>query len=104
MTTFPFAIITPDGEIFRGDVESIVAPGQLGSLGVLARHAPMITALTKGILKIKDKAGERFFMLDSGVLEVDIQGNTVALIDTAMTCASADEAKRRLASANQRID
>ncbi|UCC81354.1 MAG: ATP synthase F1 subunit epsilon [Candidatus Zixiibacteriota bacterium] len=70
------------------DVRSIVAPGSEGYLGVLSNHAPLITALTPGILSIVDGEGrESFYALSGGFLEVS--GNIATVL--ADTIESADE-------------
>ena len=55
MNTFDLSIISPDGQIYDGKVESVSAPGVLGSFGVLANHAQMVAALQSGVIKVKDK-------------------------------------------------
>jgi F-type H+-transporting ATPase subunit epsilon len=46
-------VITPDQVLFRGNVSHVVLPGLDGSFGVLSNHAPMISALTKGEMKVE---------------------------------------------------
>ena len=83
MTEFKLSILTPEGQIFQGPVESVIAPGQEGWLGVLAQHAPMIVALKPGLLKIKSQSQEKMFTIQSGVLEVDSTHSAVVLVDQA---------------------
>lgn len=64
-------IITPDKELFSGNGSSVIVPGIDGSLGILENHAPLITALKKGQVKIIDAEGaERHFDINGGVAEV----------------------------------
>ena len=93
MATFPFSLITPEGKLFQGEVESVIAPGALGSFGVLVRHAPIISALKQGVLQIKTPERELFFAIDSGVFEMNKEGHAVAIIDIAVPSQSYQEAK-----------
>jgi F-type H+-transporting ATPase subunit epsilon len=64
-------IITPDKKIFEGEVTSAQFPGSNGSFEVLNNHAPIISSLDKGALKVKKTNGEQVtFQVDGGVVEV----------------------------------
>lgn len=63
-------IITPDREVFSGEVEATTLPGSNGSFQVLKGHAPMISSLSKGSLKYKNAEGETKIKVDGGVVEV----------------------------------
>lgn len=64
-------IITPDTNLYSGEVTSVVLPGVDGELGILNNHAPLITTLKKGIVKIKTNSGsEENFETNGGVVEV----------------------------------
>lgn len=64
-------IITPDATFFTGEVRSITVPGIKGAFQVLVDHAPIISTLGTGPVKIVDLEGkERFFNIDGGVIEV----------------------------------
>ena len=64
-------IITPDESLYSGDATSVTVPGIDGSLGILERHAPLISALKKGQVKVTDNTGkETTFDIDGGVAEV----------------------------------
>ena len=64
-------IITPDTELFSGEVTSIVLPGIDGDLGVLNNHAPLITALREGKISIIKESGENeSFETKGGIVEV----------------------------------
>ena len=63
-------IITPDTNLYSGDATSIVAPGIDGSLGILENHAPIITTLAKGTVKVTEANGKDLtFDVNGGVLE-----------------------------------
>ncbi|HOJ62184.1 MAG TPA: ATP synthase F1 subunit epsilon [bacterium] len=69
--TFPLRIITHEETVFDGEIESLIAPGALGSLGILARHAPLLTTLTEGKIAIRDAQGRsHLFRVQGGILEV----------------------------------
>ena len=64
-------IITPDKKIFEDEVSSVVLPGIDGSFGILKQHAPMISALKKGKVKVVDMSSARHkFEINGGVVEV----------------------------------
>lgn len=64
-------IITPDQNIFKGEVKFVSVPGIDGSLGILDNHAPLITTLTAGdILLRKEDNSEENIEVKGGVLEV----------------------------------
>ena len=64
-------IITPDKSLFKGEAQAVTVPGIDGSLGILERHAPLISALKTGKVKVTDSAGkETVFEIDGGVAEV----------------------------------
>jgi F-type H+-transporting ATPase subunit epsilon len=64
-------IITPDKRIFEDEINSVVLPGIDGFFGILKDHAPMISALKKGVVKITDKnSALHVFEIEGGVVEV----------------------------------
>lgn len=63
-------IVTPDKQVFSGEVESVVFPGISGSFGVLRNHAPMICTLQEGAIVITDAKGKKNFDILGGVVEV----------------------------------
>ncbi|MDX1284169.1 MAG: ATP synthase F1 subunit epsilon [Draconibacterium sp.] len=63
-------IITPDKKIFEGEVNSVQLPGSKGGFEILKNHAPIISTLEKGVIKIKDaNNNEKLFEVDGGVVE-----------------------------------
>ena len=74
MPSFHLQIISPQRVEFDGDVESLVAPGEDGYLGVLASHAPLLTTLKDGSLTFRTHGGagaqERYRVSGGGFLEV----------------------------------
>lgn len=64
-------ILTPEKKFFEAEITSLVAPSELGYLGVLANHAPLLTTLTKGKIIIRDKNEHTTtFQVNGGFLEV----------------------------------
>ena len=76
-------IITPDKKIFEGEVSLIQVPGSKGAFEILKNHAPIISTLDKGVIKIKDKAGnEQLFEVDGGVIE-NKANKIIVLVESA---------------------
>ncbi len=63
-------IITPDNSLFSGEATAVTVPGIDGSLGILEHHAPLISALKKGAVKVTTSNGETSFDIKGGVAEV----------------------------------
>lgn len=64
-------IITPEKKIFSGDIKLVQVPGTKGQFEVLRNHAPVISTLTKGKIKVVAPEGEKtFFDIQGGVIEV----------------------------------
>ena len=96
MRSYLFKLITPEGKIFDGEVESISAPGTQGTFGVLFHHAPLISTLKKGVLSIKQNNNEIFFALRSGILETTPKEGTVILADKATSASSKEDALEKI--------
>jgi F-type H+-transporting ATPase subunit epsilon len=63
-------IISPDKRIFEGEATSVTVPGTEGSLGILNNHAPLISTLKEGKVKVKNNNTEESFDIKGGVIEV----------------------------------
>jgi len=63
-------VISPEQAVFDGEAESVVAPAYDGLVGILPRHAPFMTLLGKGILKVRSGGAENRFQVDGGFLQV----------------------------------
>ncbi|MEW6239138.1 MAG: ATP synthase F1 subunit epsilon [Candidatus Omnitrophota bacterium] len=69
--TYPLQIVTHEETVYSGEVESLIAPGALGYLGILAHHAPLLTPLTEGTITIRDAQEEtKTYWVKGGILEV----------------------------------
>lgn len=63
-------IISQDRTVFSGDVDIVVLPGEGGEMGVLPHHAPVLTALKYGVIKVRAQQREEIFAVAGGVAEV----------------------------------
>ncbi len=92
-------IVSAEQSIFSGRVEMLIAAGSLGDLGIAPGHAPLLTALIPGPVRlIKDGGEEEVFYVSGGFLEV--QRNVVTLLaDTALRADDVDEAAAQEAMA-----
>lgn len=81
--SFRLTVLTPEMPIYEGDVVSVIAPGEIGYLGILANHAPLITNIIPGKLIYRDKAGVTSVMsLGAGFLEV-LKNQVIVLVSFA---------------------
>ena len=69
-------IITPDKKLYSGDVKSVSLPGTDGSLGILNRHAPIISSLKKGTVKVTDA--------NNAVTSFEIKGGVAEMLNNKM--------------------
>jgi F-type H+-transporting ATPase subunit epsilon len=85
-------IVSAEGELFSGDATEVTAPASQGDLGILPRHAPLLTLLKPGEVRVRTPDGEdHHFFVGGGALEVQPTRVTV-LADTAMRARDIDEA------------
>ncbi|HOZ04904.1 MAG TPA: F0F1 ATP synthase subunit epsilon [Arenimonas sp.] len=90
-------IVSAENEIFHGDVQMVVVTGEMGELGIAPRHAPLITRLKPGYVRVTLANGEQQeFYISGGILEVQPQVVSV-LSDTAIRASDLDEAKAKSA-------
>ena len=84
MATIKCDIVSAEAEIFHGQATMVIASGEMGELGIAPRHAPLITRLKPGQVRVIPESGEeQFFYVSGGILEV--QPNLVTVLaDTAM--------------------
>jgi len=87
-------VVSAEEEIFSGEAEFIAAPASAGEVGVYPHHAPMITTIKPGALRIKlpDTKEETLIFISGGMLEVQ-PGLVTVLADTAIRGHDLDEAK-----------
>ena len=78
-------IIAPDQKLYTGEVDLVQVPGSKGSFEILKNHAPIISTLDEGKIKIVDQKGETiFFDVNGGVIEVK-NNKIIVLAETAKT-------------------
>ncbi|WP_248884064.1 F0F1 ATP synthase subunit epsilon [Acidithiobacillus acidisediminis] len=94
--TIDVRVVSAEGSIFEGTAEMVVAPGQMGELGILPRHAPLLTGLRPGELRIKHGTETEYLFVNGGILEIQPDVVTV-LADSAERAADIDEAKAKAA-------
>ena len=86
-------VVSAEEQIFSGEAEFVVLPGEAGELGIYPRHAPLITRIKPGAVRIQKPGGEEeLVFVAGGILEVQPKLVTV-LADTAIRGADLDEAK-----------
>jgi F-type H+-transporting ATPase subunit epsilon len=85
-------IVSQDRTVFSGDVDIVVLPGAAGEMGILPNHAPVLTTLKYGIIKVRKDGKEELFTVAGGVAEVQPDIVTV-LADSAENIAEIDEAR-----------
>jgi F-type H+-transporting ATPase subunit epsilon len=98
---YPLRVVSVERSLFEGEVEFIIANGADGELGVLARHAPLMTILKPGPLRIQETIGgpEQLLFVGGGFLEV-LPDRVTVLADVAehadeISVEKAEEARRR---------
>ncbi len=87
-------VVSAEESIFSGEAEFVVAPASAGEVGIYPNHAPMITTIKPGALRIKqaNEAKETLIFISGGLLEVQ-PGFITVLADTAVRGHDLDEAK-----------
>ncbi len=90
-------IVSAEKEIFSGRVTMVIATGTLGELGIMPGHAPLLSGIKSGPVRLKfDNGEEEVFFASGGFLEVQPSGVTV-LADTAVRADDVDEASAQAA-------
>jgi F-type H+-transporting ATPase subunit epsilon len=110
---FHLEIVTPRRVVFKGEVESFSAPGVVGGFQVLHSHAPLLSALTVGEVRLRNTNGEEFRYATSGGFVEVRDNNVIVLADTAERTdeidvsraeAARDRAAQRLAEREKETD
>jgi F-type H+-transporting ATPase subunit epsilon len=93
-STIHIDVVSSEESIYSGEAEFVVLPGEAGELGIYPRHAPLITRIKPGSVRIMPAGGgaEELIFVAGGILEVQPQVITV-LADTAIRGTDLDEAK-----------
>ncbi|MGB0955827.1 MAG: F0F1 ATP synthase subunit epsilon [Panacagrimonas sp.] len=106
-------IVSAEGDIHHGEAQMVFAPATQGEVGIAPRHAPLLTTLKPGTVRVQTEGGEELaFFVGGGILEVQPHLVTV-LADTALRGEDADEAavqkakqdaEEKLAGASEETD
>jgi len=92
-STIHVDVVSAEEAIYSGEAEFVVLPGEDGELGVLPRHAPLLTRIKPGSVRIRKPGGEEeLVFVAGGILEIQPEIVTV-LADTAIRGKDLDEAK-----------
>jgi F-type H+-transporting ATPase subunit epsilon len=92
-------IVSQDRQVFAGDADMVIVPGIQGEMGILPNHAPLLSTLKFGILRVRSKGAEQVFTVAGGVIEVQPDLITI-MADAAenvqeIDISRAEAAKRR---------
>ena len=87
-----FALVSPEREFFNGEVDHVVVPGSEGEFGVSPNHAPVMSVIKPGALKVINEGAERRIFVNGGFADVTPEGLTV-LAEEAIDLADVDPAQ-----------
>ncbi|MBL8546086.1 MAG: F0F1 ATP synthase subunit epsilon [Hyphomonadaceae bacterium] len=87
-----FALVSPERELFNGDVDHVVVPGIEGEFGVSPNHAPVMSVIKPGALRVLNDGAERRIFVNGGFADVTPEGLTV-LAEEAVDLADIEPAK-----------
>jgi F-type H+-transporting ATPase subunit epsilon len=92
--TLQVTIVSAEQAIFSGEAELVIAPGEAGELGILPQHAPLLTRIKPGVVKVKlvGKDEEEVIYVSGGILEVQPKVLTI-LADSSIRAHDLDEVK-----------
>lgn len=76
-----FSLVSPERELFAGEVDQVVVPGVDGQFGALALHAPVMSVVKTGVIKIIDGTNETKMFVDGGIVDVTPTGVTILAED-----------------------
>ncbi len=113
MSSIQVDIVSAEGEIFSGEAAMVIAPAKMGEVGITPGHAPLLTELRPGELRVQvPDSDELFFYVTGGILEVQPHLVTV-LADSALrgeqlnedaALKAREQAEQALAGATQKAD
>ncbi len=92
MTTFTFELVSPEQQLFSGEVTQVVVPGAEGEFGVLANHAPFVSSIRAGILTIHGDGAPKRLYVRGGFAEVS-SGTLTVLAEHAVPVENLDAAQ-----------
>jgi F-type H+-transporting ATPase subunit epsilon len=113
MSELKVEIVSAEGHIHSGVAKAVFLPGEMGELGILPGHTPLLTRLKPGAIRVQTTTGEELpFFVGGGIVEVQPKGINV-LADSALRAADADadaaqsareQAEAALAGASSELD
>lgn len=89
--TLTFSLVSPERELFSGDVNQVDIPGTEGDMGVLPNHTPLMAAIRTGVMTVYSESGETKYFVQGGFADVTPDGLTV-LAEQASVLADVDAA------------
>ncbi|HZT42593.1 MAG TPA: F0F1 ATP synthase subunit epsilon [Chthonomonadaceae bacterium] len=102
MATFPLELVTPERKLFSEEVQMVRVPGVEGSLGILAGHAPLLTELTTGLIKLTLADGQTAYIATSGGFMQVSREKVIILADSAELSEEIDVDRAREAAEKAR--
>src|SRR5918911_5193113 len=90
MAKLRLEVVTAEREVFADEVDMVVAPGGEGELGILPRHAPLLTTLQPGVLRLKKDGDETYMAVSGGFMQV-YRDRVLVLADTAERAEEIEE-------------
>ncbi len=102
MASFKFELVSPERLLFSDNVEQVVIPGAEGEMTVMAMHAPTLSSLKPGVVKVRSASGENAFVVFGGFADITPDGCTL-LAESAVKVADLNpgEIARRIAAAQE---
>jgi F-type H+-transporting ATPase subunit epsilon len=100
MTTIHVEIVSVEGHIYSGDANLVICPAKMGDVGIAPRHAPLLTTLRPGEVRVQAEGKDEVFLyVTGGILEVQPAQVTIladtALRENELDESAADEARRK---------
>ena len=103
--TFSLSVVTPEGPAYEGEAERLVVPGSAGEIGVLARHAPLVSMLQAGEIRIRTNGEWQSFAAGAGYFKVQ-RDRALVLVDDAVRAEEIDveQAQREVEEARALLE
>jgi len=90
--TLQFSLVSPERELYSGDVDQVDIPGTEGDLGVMPNHSPLMAAIRTGVITVTENGSETQFFVQGGFADVTPSGLTV-LAEHAVAMDALDKAE-----------
>lgn len=103
--TLTFSLVSPERELFSGQVDQVDLPGTEGDLGVLPNHSPLMAAIRTGAITVYSNGSEEKFFVEGGFADVTPAGLTVlAEIATPLADVDRDDLSARIEQARTDLE